>query len=101
MTLRLPLTLCAVVLASLLAPGVQAQDKAGVAFFEKHIRPVLIKECYSCHSANSKEVKGGLLLDTREGIRRGGESGAAVVPKSIDDSILIEAIRHELSLIHI
>ena len=95
MTLRLPLALCATALTSLLAPGIRAQDKAGVAFFEKHIRPVLVKECYSCHSANSKEVKGGLLLDTREGIRRGGESGAAVVPKSIEDSIIIEAIRYE------
>ena len=36
--------------------------------------------CYECHSAKAKSVKGGLLLDTREGIRQGGESGAAVVP---------------------
>jgi cytochrome c553 len=95
MPLRLPLTLCAIVAASFLAPTARAQDKAGVAFFEKNIRPVLVKECYSCHSANSKEVKGGLLLDTREGIRRGGETGKAVVPKSLDDSLILEAIRYE------
>ncbi len=59
--------------AAVLTARAGAQDTAGVAFFEKNIRPVLVKECYNCHSAKSKEVKGGLLLDTREGIRRGGE----------------------------
>ena len=58
---------------------------AGLAFFEKKIRPVLVEHCYKCHSASSEKVKGGLLLDTREGIRKGGESGHAVVPKNLDD----------------
>jgi hypothetical protein len=95
MPLRLPLTIFLLAAASFFAPSARAQDKAGVAFFEKHIRPVLVKECYNCHSANSKEVKGGLLLDTREGIRRGGETGPSVVPKNLDDSLILEAIRHE------
>jgi len=64
-------------------------------FFEKKIRPVLVKECYSCHSAQGKSVKAGLLLDTREGIRRGGESGHAVVPGHPEESLLLEAVRHE------
>ena len=93
MTLRLPLALCATALTSLLAPGIQAQDKAGVAFFEKHIRPVLVKECYSCHSAKAKAVKGSLLLDSRAGWTRGGESGTAVVPGKPGESLLIEAVR--------
>ncbi|HIL24728.1 MAG TPA: hypothetical protein EYG19_04945, partial [Verrucomicrobia bacterium] len=67
---------------------------AGLAFFEKKIRPVLVEHCYKCHSASSEKVKGGLLLDTREGIRKGGESGHAVVPKNLDESLLIEAIRY-------
>jgi hypothetical protein len=67
----------------------------GIEFFEAKIRPVLLSRCYSCHSANSKEVKGGLLLDTREGIRKGGESGAAVVPGDPAESLLIQAIKHE------
>ena len=74
---------------------VQADEKAGLEFFEKHIRPVLVSKCYKCHSAQSKDAKGGLLLDTREGIRRGGESGKAVVPNSLDDSVMLEAIRYE------
>lgn len=68
---------------------------AQLEFFEKKIRPVLVKECYSCHSTQAKSVKAGLLLDTREGIRRGGESGHAVVPGNLEESLLIEAVRYE------
>lgn len=67
----------------------------GVEFFESKIRPVLMQRCYSCHSAQSKEVKGGLLLDTRDGLRKGGEGGAAVIPGDIEESLLIQAIKHE------
>ncbi|MCA9069050.1 MAG: DUF1549 domain-containing protein, partial [Planctomycetaceae bacterium] len=64
-----------------------------IQFFEKHIRPVLVKECYSCHSADSKEIEGGLTLDTREGIRKGGDTGPAVVPGNVRRSLLIKAIK--------
>jgi len=77
----------------------QANDgkptQAGVAFFESKIRPVLVAKCYSCHSAEAKELKGKLALDTRNGIRKGGESGPAVVPGKVKESLLIEAIRRE------
>ncbi|MEI9895705.1 MAG: c-type cytochrome domain-containing protein [Chthoniobacter sp.] len=43
-------------------------DLAQLDFFEKKIRPVLSEQCYECHSATSKKVKGGLLLDTAEGL---------------------------------
>ena len=89
------LTVVLLAAAAVITVPVRAQDKAGVAFFEKNIRPVLVKEFYSCHSANSKELKGGLLLDTREGIRRGGDSGRVVVPNSVEDSVILEALRHE------
>jgi len=65
-----------------------------IDFFERKIRPVLADKCYKCHSEKSAKVKGGLVLDTRAGIRRGGDSGAAVVPGSLEDSLLIEAVRH-------
>ena len=59
--------------------GLAADDPKGVDFFEKHIRPVLVSQCYQCHSASAKELKGELRLDTREGLRKGGESGAIFV----------------------
>ena len=66
-----------------------------LAFFEKKIRPVLVAKCYKCHSAESEKVKGGLLLDTREGIRTGGATGHAVEPGDLKGSLLIAAIRGE------
>ena len=50
-----------------------AQNREGLEFFEKRIRPVLVEKCYECHSAKAKKIEGGLLLDTRAGIRRGGD----------------------------
>ncbi|MEE3219159.1 MAG: c-type cytochrome domain-containing protein, partial [Planctomycetota bacterium] len=58
-------------------------DKKGLDYFESKIRPVLVKNCYQCHSAKAAsegKLKGKLQLDTREGARRGGETGPAVVP---------------------
>ena len=70
-------------------------DKAGIEFFEKKIRPVLVEHCYECHSAKSAPLQGGLRLDTREATRKGGDSGAAVVPESADDSVLLAALRYD------
>ncbi len=57
--------------------GVEAAKPtaAGLAFFEKKIRPVLVERCYQCHSADSEKVKGGPVLDMRAGVREGGDSG--------------------------
>lgn len=62
-------------------------------FFEAKIRPVLAEKCYGCHSVESGKAKGGLLLDSREGIRTGGDTGPAVVPRDPENSVLIGAIR--------
>jgi hypothetical protein len=72
-----------------------APDPAGLDFFEKRIRPVLADKCYKCHSADAEKIKGGLLLDTREGARHGGDNGPAVVPGDLKASLLIEALRYE------
>lgn len=64
-------------------------------FFEKRIRPVLVAECYECHSGESDELMGGLRLDTRELTRTGGDSGPSVVPSDLDTSLLISAIRYD------
>ena len=67
---------------------------AGGEFFEKKIRPLLVDHCYSCHSAKSEKIKGGLLLDTRDGLLKGGDSGPALVPGKPDQSRLIKAVRY-------
>lgn len=87
----------AVLLAGLTASAAEP-DRRGLDFFEAKIRPMLVTHCYECHSAGAaakNKLEGGLLLDTRDGIRRGGESGPAVVPGQLDESLLISALKHE------
>ncbi|MGE3854719.1 MAG: DUF1549 domain-containing protein, partial [Planctomycetota bacterium] len=60
-------------------------------FFESKIRPVLVQSCYKCHSSRGK-VRAGLKVDTRDDIRRGGDSGPAVVPGNVDASLLLRAL---------
>jgi len=64
-------------------------------FFEKEIRPALIKHCYQCHSKEGDKIKGGLLLDTRDATHQGGDSGPAVVPGNLNESLLYTAIAYE------
>jgi mono/diheme cytochrome c family protein len=65
-------------------------------FFEQKIRPVLAEHCYSCHSDKAKKVKGGLLLDSKAGWERGGDSGTpAIIPGDAAASLLIQSVRHE------
>src|SRR5439155_14686178 len=67
-------------------------------FFERKIRPVLAEHCYKCHSADAekaKKLKGGLRLDTRDGLRKGGDSGPAVVPGKADESLMVRALRYD------
>ena len=66
-----------------------------VEFFEKKFRPVLAEHCYKCHAADSPKVRGQLYLDTRSGTLKGGETGPAVIPGDPDESLLIQAMRHE------
>lgn len=61
-------------------------------FFEKQVRPVLVEHCYECHS---ERADGGLKIDSREGLLRGGDSGAALIPGNSDTSLLIEAVRYQ------
>ncbi len=64
-----------------------------VEFFEKKIRPILVEQCYECHSSQTKKPRGGLLLDTRDALVTGGDSGPALVPGDPDRSLLIIAVR--------
>ena len=92
--LRMPLR--SVLLALLLAAPARAADPKGVEFFEKRIRPVLVEHCYKCHSADAekaKKLRGGLYLDTAAGVKKGGDSGPAVVGGDPRASLLIRAMK--------
>jgi hypothetical protein len=86
---------CLTMLAAFLATqDARAGGSEDLAFFESKIRPVLVEHCYRCHSAGTKKPKGKLLLDSRDGLRRGGESGPALVPGDPDKSLFIRAVRY-------
>jgi hypothetical protein len=80
--------------SGLAAWAAESQDE-GTAYFEKHIRPLLAKRCYSCHSARADRREGGLWLDSRLGWTQGGDRGAALIPGDVDASELIRAVRYE------
>ena len=67
-----------------------------LAFFETKVRPLLVKNCYECHSENSKKLGGKLRLDIREGWQKGGEGGEpALVPGKPEESLLLKAVRYD------
>jgi len=82
-------------LVALFGSSLCAADAEDNTFFEQKIRPVLVRHCYSCHSAHAKNLRGGLLLDTRSGIRKGGDTGAAVVPGKVAESLIIDSLKYE------
>src|SRR5688572_24337921 len=89
----LALTVLFVRLSSAAAPTTKPSAE-GIEYFEKHIRPVLVERCYRCHSKDAEKVKGGLLLDSRDGLLKGGDSGPVLAPGDPEKSKLIIAIRY-------
>ena len=101
------LILCSVVIAFGTVLATFAQDEADhreaspsftpeqLEAFETNIRPLLVKHCYECHSRDSKPAKGGLLLDSRDGLIKGGDSGAAIIPGKPNDSLLISSVKYQ------
>lgn len=73
-------------------PGELSPDD--LAFFESKIRPLLIENCYECHSAGAERVRGGFLLDSRPAMQRGGESGPSFIAGAPEESRLINMVRH-------
>ena len=68
-------------------PGTAADE----AFFEQHVRPLLVTRCYACHAG--EKAGGGLSLESREGWAAGGDSGPAIIPGDADASLLVQAVR--------
>lgn len=65
-----------------------------IEFFEKQVRPLLAEHCFECHSHRTAQPKGGLRLDSRQAILRGGDTGPAAVPGEPSKSLLIDAINY-------
>ncbi len=78
----------ALTVLSALSGIVFAQQPAD--FFESRVRPVLAKNCFACHTASAM---GGLQLDSRDHLLKGGQDGAVIVPGDPDKSLLIQAVR--------
>ena len=78
------------VISQLAIPKSLCAAENGTEFFEKKIRPVLVEHCYKCHSGDSKELRGELRLDLKDGWQLGGESGLpSIVPGKPDASPLL------------
>lgn len=96
MLLRFLWLALALVLSS--SPALSAPDSKltpeQLDFFEKKIRPIFVENCYKCHSHDSEKIKGGLLLDTRDGLLKGGDTGPAIVPGNLEKSLMIQAIHY-------
>ncbi len=71
-----------------------AQTPDGTEFFEKEIRPVLATKCYGCHSSKSKSPMGGLVLDTKNGLKKGGNGGPVLVAGDPSASRLLQALTY-------
>ena len=83
----------AFVLSSTLVSQEDPAQRERLDFFEKRIRPVLVDRCYSCHSPSAEKVKGNLLLDTRDGLLKGGDLGPSLVPNHPEQGFLIKALK--------
>ncbi|MEX2580465.1 MAG: DUF1549 domain-containing protein, partial [Verrucomicrobiales bacterium] len=75
-----------------IAPAATATE--GIAFFENKVRPILVAQCYECHSEQEGKQKGGLWLDRRAGWESGGDSGPSLVPGDVEASLLIHSVRY-------
>ena len=80
------------------SPPEVKDSQESLAFFESKIRPVLVEQCYSCHSqeaATKSKLKGGLYLDSKEGLLRGGDTGPALSSEHTEESLILKALRYE------
>ncbi len=95
--LRIALVAVLVAPSVALAADPAPLDAKKVEFFETKIRPVLVEQCYKCHSEEAvkdKKLKGGLKLDTKAALLAGGETGAALVPGKVDKGTLLQSMKY-------
>jgi Planctomycete cytochrome C len=84
--------LCRALACAFALPGWSGTDSD---FFENKIRPILVNNCYGCHT-NSQ--LGGLRLDSRDSILKGGKAGPAIIAGDPEGSLLIQAVRQRRTI---
>ncbi|HVE41224.1 MAG TPA: DUF1549 domain-containing protein, partial [Planctomycetota bacterium] len=87
-------TFAALIALSPLGAPAQESAPSDTEFFETKVRPLLAERCFSCHRRQGKE-KGGLALDSRAALLKGGDTGPAVVPGEPAKSLLLKAVRYD------
>src|SRR5438552_15118939 len=86
--------LCAALAVAVVrAPATAQPNSDATRFFENEVRPLLAKTCFKCHGPAKQEA--GLRLDSRDGMLKGGEHGAALVPSEPDRSLLLHVVRQQ------
>src|SRR5262249_22225244 len=88
------LRLVALALLAALPVTLRAVEPEGTEFFEKRVRPGLAENCDACHSAQAREPKSGLRLDSRASMLKGGARGPEIVPGDVAKSRLLHAISY-------
>jgi mono/diheme cytochrome c family protein len=68
----------------------RAAETAPAEYFEMKVRPVLAKNCFSCHTQTKM---GGLALTSRDDLMKGGASGPAVKPGDAEGSLLYQVVK--------
>ncbi len=74
-------------LTALTSPAASVADQRD--FFEMRVRPVLAKNCFTCHTTARM---GGLEMSGRDALIKGGKSGPAIVPGDAEKSLLVQAV---------
>jgi hypothetical protein len=77
------------------AATTRADEVADAKFFNEKILSVFQKHCFECHSKDAEELKGKLRLDTKAGLKAGGDTGEIVKPGEPDESLLIKVLRYD------
>ena len=91
-----PVQMASVTRSSSDGPAAQHHVPADqLEFFEKNIRPALVKYCYDCHSVIEETSRGGLVLDSKEGWQQGGDGGPAIKPRDLQGSLFWKAINYQ------
>lgn len=71
-----------------------AFDDTSLEFFEKEVRPILVARCFECHAGGDRAPKGGLRLDSRDAVLKGGDTGPAASLKDPASSLFLSAINY-------